>query len=125
MRAWPPPLSFFSACSWGNRSGIIWICVTFSATSPRPKPRRNRERWSGRRRATDLVTSTIMPQNGARLTDWNFQHGELDFTMTSAAPIDAVANVRTLEAVAGFSNVSLVRSNGDRALKIKLKVAPR
>ena len=66
-----------------------------------------------------------MPQNGARLADWNFQDGELDFTMTLAAPIDAVANVRTLEAVAGFSNVSLVRSNGDRALKIKLEVAPR
>ena len=69
--------------------------------------------------------SRVMPQNGPRLTDWNFQHGDLDFTMTSAAPIDAVANVRTLEAVAGFSNVSLIRSNGDRTLKIKLKVAPR
>jgi hypothetical protein len=69
--------------------------------------------------------SAVMPQNGAQLTDWNFQHGDLDFTVTSATPIDAVANVRTLEAVAGFRNVSLVRSNGDRALKIKLKVAPR
>lgn len=67
--------------------------------------------------------SAVLPQNGARLTDWSFQHGELEFALSSPLPVDVVAAVKALEANPRFGAVATIRSNDDRALKVKLKVA--
>jgi hypothetical protein len=71
------------------------------------------------------AVSEVVPAGGAHVADWNFANGELAFTIASPTPIDAVSSVKALEAIAGLSGVSVARSDGDRSLRVKLKVLPR
>jgi hypothetical protein len=57
------------------------------------------------------------------VTAWTFQTGDLEFSFTSPVAVDAPAYVKTLQNIQGFTNVSVERVGGDKALKVKLKVA--
>jgi Tfp pilus assembly protein PilN len=67
----------------------------------------------------------IVPKAGTKMTAWNYQAGDLEFTVEAAAGVDAPAYVKSLQNQAGFSNVSADHIGGDKILKIKLKVAPQ
>jgi hypothetical protein len=67
----------------------------------------------------------IVPKAGTKMTAWNYQTGDLEFTVEAAAGVDAPAYVKSLQSLAGFSNVSADHIGGDKVLKIKLKVAPQ
>jgi len=71
------------------------------------------------------IASKVVPPNGARITDWTYRSGELEFTLTSPTPLDAVATVKAFDSRGGFRDVTLTRSDGDRSLRVKLKVLPR
>jgi hypothetical protein len=67
----------------------------------------------------------VVPANGAQVIDWTYRTGELEFTLTSPVPLDAVATVKALDSRSGFRDVTLARSDSDRSLRVKLKVLPR
>ena len=69
-----------------------------------------------------VKVSDVLPRNGTKVTEWNFQTGQLDFTVSSPTPIEAPAYVKTLQSLPGFTNVTVDRVGGDKVLKVKLKV---
>jgi hypothetical protein len=69
--------------------------------------------------------SELIPRNGTKVSDWNFQSGELEFTVNAPTGADAPAYVKVVQSIAGFTNVSAEHVGGDKVLKVKLKVAPR
>jgi hypothetical protein len=71
-----------------------------------------------------VKVGNVLPRNGTKLTDWNFQTGELEFTISAPTGVSAPAYVKAMQA-AGFTDVSADHVGGDQFLKIKLKVAPR
>ena len=65
-----------------------------------------------------------LPKNGARITTWSYQDGELQFTIASPAIApDILFYVKTYSAVAGFTDVTADRADSDRSLRIKLRLA--
>lgn len=64
-----------------------------------------------------------LPKNGARLTAWSYQDGELQFTVTSPAPPEILFYVKTFSEVPGFTEVAADRTDSDRSLRIKLRLA--
>jgi hypothetical protein len=69
--------------------------------------------------------AAAVPRSGTLLGDWNFQTGELEFTIQAQTAIEAPSYVKTLQAVPGFTDVSAQLVGGDKVLKVKLKVAPQ
>ena len=64
-----------------------------------------------------------LPTNGARIIAWAYQQGELEFTILSPGPIDILFYVKTYSSVDGFTDVTAGSGEGDRTLRIKLRVA--
>lgn len=64
-----------------------------------------------------------LPKNGARITAWSYQEGELQFTIASPVQPDILFYVKTYSAVAGFTDVTADRADTDRSLRIKLRLA--
>ena len=64
-----------------------------------------------------------LPKNGARLTAWSYQEGELQFTITSPVAPDIPFYVKTYSAVPGFTDVTADRADSDKSLRIKLRLA--
>ena len=65
-----------------------------------------------------------LPSNGAQIGAWSYQHGELQFTVFSpTSSLDILFYVKTFSSVDGFTDVSADRAQGDRTLRIKLRLA--
>ena len=67
--------------------------------------------------------SNVLPRNGTKVTDWNYQSGQLEFTVSAPTGVDAPAYIKAFQAVPGFGSVSADHAGNDKVLKIKLKVA--
>ncbi len=66
-----------------------------------------------------------LPANGAQLSAWSYQHGDLQFTVFSpASPPDVLFYVKAYSPVEGFAEVTGDRV-GDRSLRMKVRVARR
>ena len=72
-----------------------------------------------------VKVSEIVPRNGTKVINWNFQTGELEFTLVAPTGVNAPAYVKALQTVVGFTNVSAEPVGDDKVLHVKLKVAPR
>jgi hypothetical protein len=67
-----------------------------------------------------------LPSNGAQLIAWSYQQGELQFTVFSpASAADILFYVKTYSSVEGFAGVTADRADGDRGLRMKLRLARR
>jgi hypothetical protein len=67
-----------------------------------------------------------LPSNGAQLAAWSYQQGDLQFTVFSpTSPPDILFYVKTYSAVEGFTSVTADRAEGDRSLRMKLRLARR
>jgi hypothetical protein len=64
-----------------------------------------------------------LPPNGARLTAWSYQQGELQFTIFSPTAIDILFYVKTYSAVEGFADVTATAGDNEQSLRIKLRLA--
>jgi hypothetical protein len=64
-----------------------------------------------------------LPPNGARLTAWSYQDGDLQFTVLSPVAPDILFYVKAFSSVEGFTNVTADRADTDRSLRIKLRLA--
>ena len=64
-----------------------------------------------------------LPGNGSRITAWSYQDGELQFTIASPVPPDIPFYVKTYSSVEGFTDVTADRVDGDRGLRIKLRLS--
>jgi hypothetical protein len=67
----------------------------------------------------------ILPHNDAHLTQWDFDRGQLDFTVESGHRLDAAYFVEALQKVERFKQVAAERQGGDNTLHIRLTVAAR
>jgi hypothetical protein len=65
-----------------------------------------------------------LPANGTALGDWTFQNGDLRFTLTNQAPLDASFFVRLFEASHLFERVTAEPSGDGRLLTVVAKVKP-
>jgi hypothetical protein len=65
----------------------------------------------------------VLPRNGTKVTDWIYQGGQLEFTVSAPTGVDAPNYIKAFQAVPGFSGVSADHAGSDKVLKIKLKVA--
>jgi hypothetical protein len=127
--------------SFGNRNALDSIEADLAAATKDAQPRAGER--SDARAALDAVTrlaalspypsqldlftrvTGILPRNGTKVTDWSYQSGQLEFTVSAPSGIDAPAYVKAFQNVPGFANVSADHAGSDKVLKIKLKVAPR
>jgi hypothetical protein len=64
-----------------------------------------------------------LPANGARIIAWAYQQGDLEFTVFSPGPVDILFYVKTYSSVDGFTDVAASNGEGERTLRIKLRVA--
>lgn len=60
---------------------------------------------------------------GSRITAWSYQDGDLQFTVVSPTTPDILFYVKTYSSVEGFTDVTADRADGDRGLRIKLRLA--
>jgi hypothetical protein len=67
--------------------------------------------------------SDVLPRNGTKVTDWNYQPGQLEFTVSAPSGVDAPAYIKAFQAIPGFGSVSADHVGGDKVLRVKLKVA--
>lgn len=66
-----------------------------------------------------------LPSNGSRLGDWNYQTGDLQFTISAPQSLDTSFYVRTYQNTKGFTDVSADRGNDDHSLRIHIRVLPK
>jgi len=65
-----------------------------------------------------------LPSNGAQLASWTYQQGDLQFTVFSpSSAADMLFYVKTYSSVEGFTDVTADRAEGDRSLRMKLRLA--
>ena len=64
-----------------------------------------------------------LPPNGARLTAWSYQQGELQFTIFSPSAIDILFYVKTYAGVEGFTDVTATAGDNEQSLRVKLRIA--
>ena len=64
-----------------------------------------------------------LPQNGARITAWSYQRGELQFTVFSPSAVDILFYVKTYSAVPGFTEVTATNGDSQQTLRVKLHLA--
>jgi hypothetical protein len=65
-----------------------------------------------------------LPANGARIIAWSYQNGELQFTIFSpASPPDILFYVKTYSSVERFTDVSADRAEGNRSVRVKVRLA--
>ena len=64
-----------------------------------------------------------LPPNGARLTAWSYQQGELQFTIFSPSAIDILFYVKTYAGVEGFTDVTATAGDNEQSLRVKLRLA--
>jgi hypothetical protein len=82
------------------------------------------DRYSGQLAVFARVTE-ILPKNETHLTEWTWEHGQLEMTVAADHPLDALYFVRSLEKIDGFKNVAAERAGGDNSLRIRLTVDPK
>lgn len=71
------------------------------------------------------LVASILPKNETRLTQWSYDHGQLEFSVAADQPLDATFFVRTLERLDQFDGVSAERAGGDNSLRIRLAIKSR
>jgi len=59
-----------------------------------------------------------------RITGWSYEAGNLQFTIASPTSPDLLFYVKSYAAVKGFTDVTADRAEGDRTLRVKLRVVP-
>lgn len=64
-----------------------------------------------------------LPLNGARITAWSYEQGELQFTVLSPSAVDILFYVKAYSAVDGFTDVTANTAENDQTLRVKLRVA--
>jgi len=82
------------------------------------------ERYPGQLALFARVTE-ILPKNETHLTEWTWEHGQLEMTVAADHPLDALYFVQSLQKIDGFKNVAAERAGGDNSLRIRLSVEPR
>jgi hypothetical protein len=60
----------------------------------------------------------------ARITGWSYEDGNLQFTIAGQQPPDLLFYVKSYAAVTGFTDVTADRAEGERTLRVKLRVVP-
>ncbi|MDR3415417.1 MAG: hypothetical protein P4L83_04445 [Nevskia sp.] len=66
-----------------------------------------------------------LPHNETHLSDWNYDGGQLQFTVTARHPLDSLYFVKAMEQVPGFKKVAVERAGNENSLLIRLSVSPR
>ncbi len=66
-----------------------------------------------------------LPKNETHLTAWNYDHGQLELTVTADHPLDARFFVHSLEQIDGFKHVAAQRAGSDNSLNIRLTIDPK
>jgi len=82
------------------------------------------DRYPGQLALFARVTE-ILPKNETHLTEWTWEHGQLEMTVAADHPLDALYFVQSLEKIDGFKNVAAERAGGDNSLRIRLTVDPK
>ena len=82
------------------------------------------DRYPGQLAVFARVTE-ILPKNETHLTEWTWEHGQLEMTVAADHPLDALYFVRSLEKIDGFKNVAAERAGDDNSLRIRLTVDPK
>ena len=67
----------------------------------------------------------VLPKNETHLTEWNWDHGQLEIVVAANHPLDTLYFVRSIEHLPGFKGVTAEQISGDNALRIRANVDPK
>ena len=60
----------------------------------------------------------------SRITGWSYEDGSLQFTIAASTQPDLLFYVKNYAAVTGFTDVTADRAEGERTLRVKLRILP-